>query len=112
MTLAALTAFSHTRRWSRCCVSPEQFNCSVGKFGVRFVPGKAFEVSLKPRLLGEHLAAARINLLPHLDGIFDKQTLEQRARDRLTAEFVVDLLLVGRRWSQRSACRVRSVLHP
>src|SRR6476660_2455537 len=56
----------------------------IGIVRVGFIPIEAGKILLQPRFL-EHLAATRVNLLAHLTGVLDKQTIEQRARNRLAA---------------------------
>src|SRR5713226_10590513 len=54
---------------------------SVTVTGIRFVPVKAGEVFLRPRVL-EDFAVARINFVAHLAHVFNEQARQQGARDR------------------------------
>jgi len=65
---------------------------SVREVWIGFVPVETRKVLLQPRLL-EHLPVPRVDLVPHLTHVFDEQSLQQRARDRLRAELLVNAVL-------------------
>ena len=65
----------------------------VTKIRIGLVPVEAREILLQPWLL-EYLAVPRVDLLAHLARVFDEQTIEQRARDRLRAQLLVKLVLI------------------
>src|SRR6185369_8376875 len=65
----------------------------VSKIRIRLVPIEARKVLLQPRLF-KYFTVTRVNLLAHLARVFEEQTVEQRARDRLSAQLLVNLVLV------------------
>ena len=64
------------------------------EFRIWFVPIEARKILLSP-LVFENLAVARINFVAHLPHVFYEQTVKQRARDRLCAELIVQLVFVS-----------------
>ena len=58
---------------------------------IRLVPVEAGKIFLRPGIL-KNFSVPRVNFIAHLAHVFDKQPLQQRGRDRLRADLVMQFV--------------------